>query len=779
MTRNVHKFGGSSLSSAARYHAVANILAAKTRAGDAVVVSAAGKTTDTLVKLWQCFEDKDSQGIIDIIQLIRTHQSEIINDLLKSPAEILALLTRELESIEQHIAEQNLAQAWLLAHGELWSARLLAAYLNQIGVAAEAYDSRALFTVTNGELDHARNKVTCAQIDGAKLAVVTGFIAANENGETVTLGRNGSDYSATLLARYIDAEQVSIWTDTQGVFSADPRKVEKAVKYGKICRAQAQLLARLGNPVLHAKTLTPLKDTNINLVVRSSFDSHSEGTYVVEEGSAKQKRFISNLDNYDVIKIDTLNDGEVGELSMLVQHPLHTFTRDGDVLVLVPSQFSSVISEQLGTRMNIVETRVSGVAIVCEKHSESTLLDHALTLLSKENRTVRLAFKGDGYALILAEQQFDSDVLTLLHDAIISQSQELAVIIAGLGNVGGIFVEQLEQQLARLNQLLPVKVVGLLRSKQMQLNCQGIELEDWRDEFTRNSVAFSKEQLLNFVQELDYEHKVVIDITASEQFSSLYPQFVSRDCHLISANKYAGTAANDWYKNLRALLDEKKRIWRYNTSVGAGLPINFSLQDLQNSGDSIERIAGVFSGTLSWLGANFDGTRAFSELVLEAKALGYTEPDPREDLSGRDVQRKLLILIRELGVELNLDDIALSPWMPEALASGSWDDCLTRLNELDSFVNALWQEAQQQGKVLRYVAEVDLTAEKLKASVGLKAVYPDEVVATLKAGDNIFVINSRWYKENALVIQGPGAGKEVTAAGVHSDLYWLCREISK
>ena len=251
------------------------------------------------------------------------------------------------------------------------------------------------------------------------------------------------------------------------------------------------------------------------------------------------------------------------------------------------------------------------------------------------------------------------------------------------------------------------------------------------------------------------------------------------DCHIISANKYAGTAELNWYENLRRLQTEKNLLWLYNTSVGAGLPINFALKDLQNSGDKITKISGVFSGTLSWLGANYSLDKKFSDLVEQARELGFTEPDPREDLSGRDVQRKLLILARELGLSLELDDIELSAWMPNELAEGSWQDALVKRELLDTFVEELALDAQREGKTLRYVAELDTTTSPITAKVGLKAVAPSAAVATLTPGDNIFVINSVWYADNALIIQGPGAGREVTAAGVHSDLYWLCHKLSE
>ncbi len=236
------------------------------------------------------------------------------------------------------------------------------------------------------------------------------------------------------------------------------------------------------------------------------------------------------------------------------------------------------------------------------------------------------------YSLVLTDQAIDSDLLAILHERLVNKGRELAVIVAGVGNVGEVFIEQCKNQVAKLSEHFDLKLVGLLRSKQMLFCPSGLNLTSWQQQWQNEAIEYNETELFTRIKELDYEHKVVVDITASERFSELYPQFVEHDCHLISANKYAGTAQQGWYSKLRQQLQERNLLWRYNTSVGAGLPINFALADLQNSGDEVVRIEGVFSGTLSWLCSRYNGSEAFSELVLGAQELGFTEPDPREDL---------------------------------------------------------------------------------------------------------------------------------------------------
>ena len=780
MVNIVHKFGGSSLSSPERYQAVANIILANSEVGDCVVVSAAGKTTNTLVKLWQSYQQGDLQAVSDILLLLDNHQRTLIEQLLTAQVkqQALSLLQQELAILAEQAKQQSLAESALLAHGEVWSARLLASYLQQLGLAAKDIDARQLFTLNDGQLLHQKNQQACVDlISKQHVNVVTGFIASDCQGETITLGRNGSDYSATLLGSYCHAQQVSIWTDTQGVFSTDPRKVNKALKYSKVCRGQANLLARLGNPVLHAKTLSPLKNTDIKLVVRSSFDTEASATEIVKEGYSKAKRFITTLENIDLLRVDQLNAGEVGQLSQLIQHSLHHFVKQGDTYLLVPGDATHQVVSQLQGRANIIESNLHGCAIVAPSNDIAYLSLQASTLLSEQSLAPRFSHQDTDYALLLTDQAIDSDVLTLLHDKLINKGQELAVIIAGLGNVGEVFISQLSQQLNRLEQHFSVKLVGLLRSQQMLFSPSGISLAQWQTQWDNEAGDYQPADLLTHISELDYEHKVVIDITASESFSLLYPDFVNLDCHLISANKYAGTANNDWYQALRHNLAERNLLWRYNTSVGAGLPVNFALADLQNSGDKITRIEGVFSGTLSWLCSSYDGSVPFSDLVLQAQQMGFTEPDPREDLSGRDMQRKLLILARELGLTLELDDIDLTALMPEQLAQGDWQSFLDNKQQLDSFIADKATQASEQGKVLRYTGALSLADNKVTAQVGLAFATQGDALANLTPGDNIFVINSQWYSDNSLVIQGPGAGKEVTAAGVHSDLYWLIQNL--
>lgn len=779
MARQVHKFGGSSLSSAERYLHVAKLVKSHCSQGDAVVVSASGSTTNHLVSLWQAYQLQDKQDIHDRLQVISNHQTGLIQTALtnKVQQQALAQLQQDMIALHENLRQRSAKQAEVLALGELWSARLLANCLQQQGCSAVAHDARQLLCIENNQLDNEINQQQCAQLDQHNLHVITGFIASDQQGNTVTLGRNGSDYSATLFARYLQASDVTIWTDTQGVYSCDPRKVRSAIKYNKLCRSQAKLLASLGNPVLHEKTLSPLQNTAIRLQVRSSFEVEELGTAIVQEGQCSNKAFITTLEKVDLLRVVTAENAKLTSLLAQTQHTVLRLQHQQHTYLVAKKADSALLRKQLGAQLQLVESNLNGCALVAQSNELASFSQKVTNSLSQQAITVRFIHQATEFSLFLTDQLIGADVLRQLHHYL-PNPQQVALIVAGVGNVGETFLTQLVAQQARLAAKQQVSVVAILRSKEMLFSPAGIDPNHWQTHWQSHATSYQTDELFACIDNLDHPHKVVIDITASEDFAMLYPDFAARKCHLISANKYPATAELSWYNNLRSTLAKQQLQWRANTSVGAGLPINYAIEDLQKSGDTISRIQGVFSGTLSWLFAHYKAGDSFSQLVIKAKELGLTEPDPREDLSGRDVQRKLLILARSLGLNLNLDDIELTPCMPEKLIEGDWQSSLAYAKELDDFIANYAKKAQRNQGVLRYNADLQISeAGKATAKVGLEVVAGDHPLATLKAGDNMFVINSNFYHATPMVIQGSGAGKAVTAAGIHSDLYWLLQQL--
>jgi len=321
-------------------------------------------------------------------------------------------------------------------------------------------------------------------------------------------------------------------------------------------------------------------------------------------------------------------------------------------------------------------------------------------------------------------------------------------------------------------------LVGLLSSKKALINNDGIDVTQANTLFAQDAQSYDGEQLISWLTQHPYDDLIVVDITPSEDFSLLYEQFFSLGIHVIGANKWAASSSTEHYNNLVNTADSNDSLWLGNTTVGAGLPINYAIDDLRQSGDSISEISGIFSGTLSWLFETYDGSTPFSELLLSALSQGITEPDPREDLSGRDVQRKLLILARKAGFELALEDIDCQNLVPEGLQSLSTTDFLARANELDDyFANAL-NDANAKQACIRYVARFQHNDSGVSAKVSLEVLPQSDAFANLSPCDNIFQICSRWYQENPLIIRGPGAGRDVTAGGIHSDLVSICKQLA-
>lgn len=357
---------------------------------------------------------------------------------------------------------------------------------------------------------------------------------------------------------------------------------------------------------------------------------------------------------------------------------------------------------------------------------------------------------------------------------LLSESQsipKLQVIVAGTGNVGSEFLTRFRAQQQRFAGQIALQLAGIVNSRRALL-AANLPADSWQLDFQQAGKGYAAAELVAYLQGLAGP-KVVVDITPSQSFARQYPAFIQAGCHIISANKQGVTLPDREYQALCQQLRQHKLCWLSNTTVGAGLPIQRIIRELLQSGDQIQRISGVFSGTLSWLLCQYDGSKPFSQFVLEAQQLGYTEPDPRDDLSGKDVQRKLLVLARELGLKLDLADIHLNPLLPVKLAQGEWQDFWLQREQLDKQMLALYQQAKVNQQVLRYVASLSLHAGQVKAEVSLQTVALDAPVATLAPCDNIFVIESNWYQVNPLVLKGPGAGNIVTAGGLHADLVQL------
>jgi len=784
---NIHKFGGSSLATTACIERVVNIIRQHCQLNDIVVVSANGKTTDSLFALIALAAES---GVVDeLLAQLQRDQIALINSLLKADhakrlltflAEDISQLQIWLTDLSQGIITHNND---ILALGELWSARLLSAVLNSYVCPSYYIDARDFLYINNEQDCTVDKKLSTTQFQlqqqANKLAVVTGYIAKDNNGKAATLGRNGSDYSATIMASLTHANNVTLWTDVEGIYSADPRIVPNSRKLHRLPNEVAHELGRLGNPVLHAKTLNPLTTHKTHLHIASSFAPQNLGTEIGEFGSiAKQELSVTYLNDLLLVTSSSLQ-GKQGKQAQVLFSTLCADSKQGFVVIEQVQQ--KALSQWLASHdTEVIFKPVSIVAVVGYQVAKRGDVKARFKRALKANSPLHFISSDEkSHSLIaILNDNCSTELLNNIHFDVTKAARQIGLVVAGLGNIGERFLELLRQQLSRVKALENVHLVGLVASTKALVNTDGIDATQAQNLFLSQAQAYDNQQLLTWLANHPYDELIVVDITPSEAFSDLYLPLFEQGIHVIGANKWAASSATEHYDLLTTTAVRNDALWLGNTTVGAGLPINFAIKDLLNSGDEITEISGIFSGTLSWLFETYDGSVGFGELLTNALSQGITEPDPRDDLSGRDVQRKLLILARAAGFALSLDDIHCQNLVPEHLQALSKSEFLARTNELDEFFAAQLSTAKTQQSCIRYIARFSVNEQGINAQVSLETLKNDDPFANLTPGDNIFKVKTQWYFDNPLIIQGPGAGRDVTAGGLHSDLVNICQQLA-
>ena len=804
---NVHKFGGSSLATAACIERVIDIIRQHCQLNDVVVVSANGNTTDALFSLYQLAleyvesikaQQENSAQVNDNekVKLLReqlelaltelqTLQADLLKSLLNvsSTAKLTVMLSADIAQITAQLTTDPKAfQNDLLAFGEVWSARLLAAVLSERVCPSYMLDARDFLLLESEKscvIDYSQSeKNFLAQQQPEQLAVVTGYIARDQQQKTCTLGRNGSDYSATIMAALLGARNVTLWTDVDGIYSADPRVVPQARKLHRLPNAVANELGRLGNPVLHAKTLQPLANHNSHLHVASSFAPEISGTEIGQFGQiAKQELSVTHLNDLILAQSVSLL-GQAGRQAVEEFSPV-CFNLNEGYLVITQAQ-QKALSQWLASHGNQVSfTPVAIIAVVGYQVAKQGDMRARFKRSLRHQRTLHFvqAENKHSYIAVLPEP-CTSEWLNNIHADMTKDARNIGLVVAGIGNIGQRFLEMLPKQLARLSVLENVHLVALVGATKALINTDGIDVNHAITRYQQQAKAYESADLVEWLNNHPYDELIVVDITPSEDFSQLYQQFFSQGIHVIGANKWAASSPTANYQQLLSTAKQHNSLWLGNTTVGAGLPINATIAELLNSGDVITEISGIFSGTLSWLFQYYDGKTPFSALLSDALSQGLTEPDPREDLSGRDVQRKLLILARMAGFELSLADIDCQSLVPEGLRDIPLAEFLQRTNELDELFLQRLNQAKAQHCGIRYIARFANENGKVSAKVSLEELANDDAFTQLTPCDNVFQIKSEWYQTNPLIIRGPGAGRDVTAGGIHADLVTICQQLN-
>jgi aspartokinase/homoserine dehydrogenase 1 len=784
-----------------------------------VVVSAMGGMTDALLNL-AARAERDDNAYEDGLDAIGHRYAETAKALVDGEplVQLLDDWGRDADDIRDVLKAVALVRSApqrsrdvVSGYGEIWSARLLAAVLAKLapGRGGTWVDARQIITVHQTELgptvlwDESRQKFSeVVPADFSGIAVMTGFIATDELGLQTTLGRNGSDYSAAIFAALASAFELSIWTDVDGVMSADPNRVPEARVIDQLTYSEAMELAYFGAKVIHPQTLGPVIDNDIPVFIRNSRNPEHPGSRIAADlGQADGIKGITAIGDMALVNLE--GAGMIGVPGTADR--LFASLKNAGVSVTLISQASSEHSICIAVPRVLAERARQ---VISDAFAEELVTGQVQSVDVTDSQSI-VAVVGDGMAgtpgiaarffgtlgraginvRAIAQGSSERNIsavvdsgeatraLRAAHSGFYLSAKTVSIGLIGPGTVGSALLRQIEAQHARLESRfnLDLRLRGIARSGKMLLGDRRIDLQDWRSEFESGAIDLDLGAFEAHVNPDHLPHAIMIDCTASEFIASRYTEWLSRGIHVITPNKKAFSGSLQSYRALQAAADAGSAHYFYETTVGAALPIITSLCDLIHTGDEVHSVQGIFSGTLAYLFNVYDGTRPFSDIVREAKANGFTEPDPRDDLSGMDVARKLTILAREMGESIEIGDFPVQNLVPDELRECSIEEFLTRLPEFDGEIEALYRDAVKRGRRLRYVGRLDAGG---KASVGLETVATDHPFSNINLTDNIVQFESERYSDNPLVVQGPGAGPEVTAAGVFADLLRLANYLS-
>ena len=796
----VLKFGGKSLANGKGLETVLSIIIDKVKQGQeiSVVVSARDKATDQLESMLE--RAAGGEDISDDFSAFKQYQlaGEDIDF-----SEEFSVLQRIFDGVSLLGDYNDKIKDNTLAQGEVLSAKYVAHLLRKRGIQAAFADSRQFYITNslfgNAQLQegasHKRTLDYFAQFPKGTTPIVTGFIAANELGQTTTLGRNGSNYSASILANILKAEELQNYTHVDGIFTANPELVADAKIIERLSFEEANELANFGTSILHAKTIIPLLEKKIPLRILNTFKPNDAGTLICEaQDSIGGIRAISVLENYALVILE--GRGLLGKVG--VDARIFRALAQAQISVSIISQGSSergigflVTNKEAHKAKKALEKEfesdvyshdVSGVSLV-EEVGVVSIVGQNLADFDKpynaliRNQVIPLLINNSATGRNVSVVIHKKDLLkavNVIHGEIFQISKRINLVIFGRGTVGGTLIEQIFQARADIlkRRNINLQIVAIANSKEVVFNHKGISPADYTA-FDTLKVPYQISELIAQVQQHHLENLIAIDVTASKAFVENYLPLVENGFDLVSANKIANTIGYPFYKKLRETLTQYKKQYLYETNVGAGLPLIDTIKLLHHSGENITRIRGIFSGTLSFLFNTYSASDApFSEILQKAIDSGYTEPDPREDLCGNDVGRKLLILARELDLENEFEEVSIENLIPPALREGSREEFLSRLKEFDPIYQEIKDKAPQ-GTVLRYVGDLhgDLSqTATARLEVKLVSVPVTSALGQVKGADSIFEIYTESYGENPIVIQGAGAGAAVTARGVFGDI---------
>lgn len=806
------KFGGSSIGTAESIESLLGILKGLYQNGERpiTVLSAMSGVTNLLTSLAEeaaaggefqkSLEELESRHFSIVKRLIEVRfQNPVFTQLKIYFNEIEELLQSVYSLRELSFQSKDL----IVSYGERCSTYMVSKIAEQYFPESMYVDGRELIKSDsrfgNAQVDFSATEDRILKFynqNNDRMLFVTGFIASDEEGRPTTLGRGGSDYTAAIIGSVLNVERIEIWTDVDGMLTADPRIVKKAFPLSVLSYTEAMELSYFGAKVIYPPTMIPAFLKKIPIVIRNTFNPSFDGT-IVQHSSGKSAFPIKGISSINSVSVLNLSgSGMIGKAGFSGR--LFTLLARKGINVILITQSSSEHSitfavhpddalrakrlieqefelELAVKKLNplVIEDHLSVLAIVGENMKQTPGMSGKLfSALGRNGVNVRAIAQGSSeYNISVIISQSDlSKALNAVHDAFFAELKKtLHVFSIGTGNIGGTLFEQIKTQHSFLqaNNDLEIKIVGISNSRKMHINEEGIDLNYWAAELDQKGVEANLVSFISQMKALNLPNCIFIDNTASEVPTHHYEEIFRSSISIVTCNKIANSGSYSQYKALKDAARSHGVDFFYETNVGAGLPIVRTLKDLMMSGDRILRIEAILSGTISYIFNNFNGDASFHDVVATAQQLGFTEPDPRDDLSGTDFMRKMLILARDAGYALEASDVKLDAILPPAcIEAASVDDFYKELKNADDYFNRLKEQAAKENKVLRYIGIL----EEGKVEINLEMVDENHPFYALSGSDNIISFTTERYKERPLVVKGPGAGAEVTAAGVFAEL---------